>query len=492
MRQLFKICLRLPTNCYLPQVVHNIKKLKNKGACGIIKRIIVGSERGISAAKRGMVMNSFKELWGAVSDVIRADVSDIVYNVWLDGLEPLGFDGSTFTLATGEFKRKIIEQKFSTVLHDAFEKALGFPVEVRLVSADGAAAAAQGQPGIDRMMQEENTFSTFVVGSSNKFAHAAAQAVAANPGGAYNPLFIYGRSGLGKTHLLNAIAHEIRQNNPNANIIFTQGETFTNEIIRGIGIGQSAMTALHEKYRSADVLLVDDIQFIAGKPATEEEFFYTFNSITQAGNQIVLTSDRPPKEIATLEDRLRTRFEMGLIADIQPPDVETRIAIVRRKAQALDLQLSDDVVEYIAGRIKNNVRQLEGAVKKIKAVVTIHGSSPNMATVQTAIKDILHEDRSEKVTVERIIDETARTYNVDPMDLRSKKRDALTSRTRMIAIYIVSDLTGMSTKAIGQEFGGRDHSTVVHALQEIKRQMEKDSSLRSTIRDITKNVRESD
>ena len=437
-------------------------------------------------------MNSFTELWAVVSEVLRGEVSDIVYKVWLEDLEPVSFDGSTVTLSTVEFKRKIIEQKFSTVLHDAFEKALGFAVEVRLVNAESAAQASPSIEDVEKSFHEDNTFQTFVVGSSNKFAHAAAQAVAANPGGAYNPLFIYGRSGLGKTHLLNAIAHEIRQNNPKANVLFTQGEAFTNEIVRGIGIGQSAMTALHEKYRTADVLLVDDIQFIAGKPATEEEFFYTFNTLTQAGNQIVLTSDRPPKDISTLEDRLRTRFEMGLIADIQPPDIETRMAIVKRKAETLDLKLSDDVVQYIADRIKNNVRQLEGAVKKIKAVVTIHGSTPNMATVQAAIKDILNESRPEKVTVERIIEETARTFNADPADLRSKKRDAQTSRMRMIAMDVISDLTGMSTKAIGQEFGGRDHSTVVHALREIKKQKEKDSSLRATIENIAKNVQESD
>ena len=437
-------------------------------------------------------MNSFTELWAVVSEVLRGEVSDIVYKVWLEDLEPVSFDGSTVTLSTVEFKRKIIEQKFSTVLHDAFEKALGFAVEVRLVNAESAAQASPSIEDVEKSFHEDNTFQTFVVGSSNKFAHAAAQAVAANPGGAYNPLFIYGRSGLGKTHLLNAIAHEIRQNNPKANVLFTQGEAFTNEIVRGIGIGQSAMTALHEKYRTADVLLVDDIQFIAGKPATEEEFFYTFNTLTQAGNQIVLTSDRPPKDISTLEDRLRTRFEMGLIADIQPPDIETRMAIVKRKAETLDLKLSDDVVQYIADRIKNNVRQLEGAVKKIKAVVTIHGSTPNMATVQAAIKDILNESRPEKVTVERIIEETARTFNANPADLRSKKRDAQTSRMRMIAMDIVSSLTGMSTNAIGQEFGGRDHSTVVHALREIKKQKEKDSSLRATIENIAKNVQESD
>ncbi|MGN0635394.1 MAG: chromosomal replication initiator protein DnaA [Acutalibacteraceae bacterium] len=437
-------------------------------------------------------MNSFEELWLLVAEVIQGKVSDIVYKVWLADLSPVSFDGSTVMLAVNaDFKRKVIEQKFTGVLHDAFEQVLGFPVEIVLELSDGI-RKSEDAADAEKSAPEENTFDTFVVGSSNKFAHAAAQAVSQNPGGAYNPLFIYGRSGLGKTHLLNAIANEIKSNDPEARILFTQGEAFTNEIIQGIRMGQSAMNTLHEKYRSADVLLVDDIQFIAGKPATEEEFFHTFNTLTQAGNQIVLTSDRPPKEIATLEERLRTRFEMGLIADIQPPDVETRIAIVRRKAQALDLELSDDVVQFIADKIKNNVRQLEGAVKKVKAVVSIHGSMPNMVTVQNAIKDILNEDRPQTVTVDRIIEETARTYNANPADIRSKKRDAQTARMRMIAMYIVSEQTGMSTKAIGDAFGGRDHSTVVHALQEIKRIMGKDASVRTTIQDITKNVLESD
>lgn len=437
-------------------------------------------------------MNSFEELWVLVAEVIQSKVSDIVYKVWLADLRPIAFDGSMVMLAiNADFKRKVIEQKFTGVLHDAFEQVLGFPVEIVLEVTDGSEPSKPADEP-DSNAPEENTFATFVVGSSNKFAHAAAQAVSANPGGAYNPLFIYGRSGLGKTHLLNAIANEIKANNPEARILFTQGEAFTNEIIQGIRMGQSAMNTLHEKYRSVDVLLVDDVQFIAGKAATEEEFFHTFNSLTLAGNQIVLTSDRPPKEISTLEERLRTRFEMGLIADIQPPDLETRIAIVRRKAQALGLKLSDEVVQFIADRIKNNVRQLEGAVKKVEALVSIQGSKPNMATVQNAIRDILNDDRPQTVTVERIIEETARTYNANPADIRSKKRDAQTARMRMIAMYIVSEQTGMSTKAIGEAFGGRDHSTVVHALQEIKRIMTKDASVRSAIQDITKNVLESD
>ncbi|MBQ3150632.1 MAG: chromosomal replication initiator protein DnaA [Clostridia bacterium] len=435
-------------------------------------------------------MNSFKELWDEVAASIRSDVSDIIYNVWIEPLKPIDFDNGIATLSATEFKRKIVEQKFSKMICDAFEKTLGFTVELKIISEDESVVPAAEKKEIPKLLKEQSTFDTFIVGSSNMFAHAAAQAVASNPGGAYNPLFIYGRSGLGKTHLLNAIEHEIKANNPTANIIYMQGEEFTNEIVKGIA--DKNMHEFHQKYRSADVLLVDDIQFIAGRTSTQEEFFHTFNALIQAGNQIVLSSDKPPKEIATLEERLRTRFEWGLIADIQPPDIETRMAIIKSKAQRLDLKLSDDVVRFIADKIKSNIRQLEGAVMKLKAFVTIHDVSLNLATVQAAIRDILNDNRPDDVIVDRIIDETARTYGADPKDLRSKKRDAQTSRLRMIAMHVVSEMTDLSTKAIGQEFGGRDHSTVVHALQEIKKIIERDSSVRSTIEDIIKNVQESD
>lgn len=433
-------------------------------------------------------MKSLEELWELVTEVLREGLSEVIYNVWLKDLTPISFENGAVTLAICEFKRKIVEQKFSSILNDAFEKVLGFPVEIILVEPEGTADESREAVVSDRLQNKENTFETFVVGSSNKFAHAAALAVAANPGGAYNPLFIYGRSGLGKTHLLGAIAHEIKKNNPDLNIILTHGEEFTNELV--YYIAQKNMTDFHNKYRSADVLLMDDVQFIAGRERTQEEFFHTFNTLTQAGNQVVLTSDKPPKDILPLEERLRTRFEWGLIADIQPPDIETRMAIIKRKAQMLDLELPDDVVQYIADKLKSNIRQLEGAVKKIKAVVAIHGSTPNMVTVQNAIKDILSEDVPSSVTIEKVIDEVARTYGADPEDIRSKKRDAQTSRMRQMAMYVVSETTSLSTKAIGAEFGGRDHSTVVYALQEIRRLMEKDSSLRVTVNDIIKNVSE--
>ncbi|MCL2508421.1 MAG: chromosomal replication initiator protein DnaA [Oscillospiraceae bacterium] len=433
-------------------------------------------------------MDSFGELWGLVTAELESELSEVIYNVWIKELVPVSFDDGVVTLAIGEFKRKIVEQKFSEVLHGAFERTLGFPVSIDLVEPEGSESAREALKD-KKLQSDDNTFDTFVIGSSNKFAHAAALAVAANPGGAYNPLFIYGRSGLGKTHLLCAVANEIRQNNPGANIILTHGEEFTNELV--YCIAQKTMKQFQNKYRSADVLLMDDVQFIAGRERTQEEFFHTFNTLTQDGRQVVLTSDKPPKDILTLEERLRTRFEWGLIADIQPPDIETRMAIIQQKADLLELELRDDVVHFIADKLKNNIRQLEGAVKKIKAMESLHGATPNMTTAQTAIKDILSEEKP-PVTIDEVITEVARTYGADPADIRSKKRDAQTSRMRQISMYVVSEITGMSTKAIGLDFGGRDHSTVVYALQEMKRLLAKDSSLRATVSDIIKNVQKSD
>jgi chromosomal replication initiator protein len=247
------------------------------------------------------------------------------------------------------------------------------------------------------------------------------------------------------------------------------------------------MEAFHNKYRNADVLLVDDVQFIAGRESTQEEFFHTFNELSRRENQIVLTSDRPPKEITTLDERLRTRFEWGLIADVQPPDIETRMAIVKRKAQMLGLDITDEVVQYIASKLKNNIRQLEGAVKKMQAFINLHGAQMNTATAQNAIRDILSESEPVDVICERIIEEVARTFGVDPAGIRSRKRDASTAQVRRVAIYVISEMTGLSTEAIGGEFG-RDHSTVIYSLSVIKKEMARNSSLRATINDIIKNV----
>ncbi len=438
-------------------------------------------------------MESLKEMWQLVCEHLKKSCGEVIYEIWFRPLEISSFDGAKAKIATSEFKRKIIEQQFGDDLRDAFKQVVGFDVEVELINAEATVKekpAAETNTGVNAtsLSIEKNTFSTFVVGSSNRFAHAAAQAVAATPGAAYNPLFIYGNAGLGKTHLLCAISNEIKRNNPDADIIFTRGEDFVNLIVDGIQ--KNRMNEIHQKYRNCDVLVVDDIQFIAGRASTQEEFFHTFNALTQEGKQIVLASDRTPKDIEILDERLRNRFEWGLIADIQPPDIETRMAIIKRKADILGLALPDDVVQFVAEKIKTNIRQLEGAVKKINALVNIEGSSINIAMAQSAIKDIMSDSRPISAVVNNIIAETARTYGVPQNDIISKKKDAKTARARQIAIYIVREMTDLTQKEISEYFGGRDRTTILYSVEAIAKDCEKDSMLKRTIDIIMKNVQE--
>ncbi len=438
-------------------------------------------------------MESVKEMWELVCQQLRKSLDETIYDIWFAPLEILSFEGNRVEIAASEFRKKIIEQRFSAELKEAFMNVMGFEIEVVLTNPDNAAPAAPQEENDEldappAMSLMANTFDTFVVGQSNRFAHAAAQAVAAAPGVAYNPLFIHGNSGLGKTHLLCAISNEIKRKNPNADIIFTRGEAFVNLIVDGIH--NNKMHEIHEKYRNCDVLLVDDIQFIAGKASTQEEFFHTFNALTQEGKQIVLTSDRSPKDIEVLDDRLKSRFECGLLADIQPPDVETRMAIVQRKAQSLGLELPSDVVMFIAEKIKANIRQLEGAVKKINALVNIEKATVNIAIAQNAIKDILTDSRPVSVIVNRIISETARTYGVPQEDIVSKKKDAKTARARHVAIYIVRETTDLTQKEISAFFGGRDRTTILHSIESMTAEVERDPSLKKTINAIIKNAKE--
>lgn len=436
-------------------------------------------------------MESLKQMWLLVCEKLKESCGEVIYDIWFKPLEIVSFDGARVEIAAGEFMKKIIEQKFSNEIKEAFRSVMGFEIEVAFVNADDMEAQAsseQSEQSVLSLSIEKNTFETFVVGSSNRFAHAAAQAVAASPGAAYNPLFIYGNSGLGKTHLMCAISNEIKLKNPNADIIFTRGEDFVNLIVDGIN--KNRMKEIHEKYRNCDVMLVDDIQFIAGKASTQEEFFHTFNALTQEGKQIVLTSDRSPKDIEILDDRLRNRFEWGLIADIQPPDIETRMAIIQRKADTLGLELPPDVVQYVAEKIKSNIRQLEGAVKKINALVNIEGSSINIAMAQTAIKDIMNDSRPIASIVESVIAETSRTFGVPHNDIISKKKDAKTVRARQVAIYIVREMTDLTQKEISEYFGGRDRTTILYSIEIVERDSVKDTALKKTIDKIIKNVQE--
>ena len=441
-------------------------------------------------------METIKEAWSGIIDYLRNqdDISEAGYDAWIKYIEPRAIEnGEVVVFVRTNFQRNIIAESYAAKLKNAFENVLGIPFGLKIISGedtDSSSLSTSPTPGnlFDGNTDQKYSFDSFVVGSSNKFAYAASQAVASKPAGYYNPLFIYGGSGLGKTHLLYAICNEIRKNNPTANILYTKGEYIANELIEGIQKGQTM--EFRAKYRQVDVLLVDDIQFISGKVSTQEEFFHTFDALHQANKQIVLTSDRPPREIATLEDRLRTRFEMGLLADIQPPDLETRIAIIRRKAQMLEVPISDDIAEYIANQLKSNVRQLEGAVKFMRAQYLLAGEQPSLITAQNAIRDIRNDSQPVPITVERIINEVARTMMVSPDDLRSTKRSAPISQARQVAAYVVRSITGLPMKAIGEEFGTRDHSTIVYAIQKVESRMAQDSSFKGMVNDIIKNISE--
>ena len=449
-------------------------------------------------------MDSFNDVLDAAKEYCRLHTADAAYEYYISGLKAVSFENSNcVTLSVrNDFIRQIVSDRYTALLKEAFKSVLGFDIEVQFVVPQPEPEKAPAPSAEDSLPsgRYDFTFENFIKGPSNQFAYAAAQAVAANPSGAYNPLFIYGPSGLGKTHLLNAIEIEIKKNHPDFNIVeieikknhpdfnivYVDCEKFTNEIITAVRTNTTEQ--FRQKYREADVLLIDDIQFIAGKEATQEEFFHTFNTLHNAGKQIVLACDRPAKEIKSLEERLRTRFEWGLTADIQPPDFETRVAIVKRKAELLNLDLPDDVAEYIANHLKQNIRQLEGAVKKLNAYYMLEGIAPCIGVTMTAIKDTLNDTQPIPVTIEKIINEVARTYNVLPADIRGKKRNANVSTARQMAMYIIREITGMSMEAIGSEFQ-RDHSTVVYSLKTMEENIQRDRHIKETVDDIIKNVR---
>ena len=445
-------------------------------------------------------MNSFNEILDFVKDYCKTQMTEVAYNLWIKDIEPVKLTGDEAQIrVNSEFKKNIVSEKYKDLLSKGFENVLGFPVDVVIdfsVAEKPAEVQKPAQPVsgyVPPIALEPGeyayTFDTFIVGSSNKFAHAAAMAVATHDIRNYNPLFIHGDSGLGKTHLLFAIMNEVKRRRPDAIVEYVKGEEFTNELISAIR--SQTTPEFREKYRKLDYLLVDDIQFIAGRDSTQEEFFHTFNALYESGKQIVLVSDRPPKEIKTLEDRLRNRFEMGLMADIQPADFETRIAIIQRKADLLKMDMPIEVAEYIANNLKSNIRQLEGAVKNIKANSLIYENKPiTIMMAQTAIRDILNDNQPVPVTISKIISEVGRTFNISEQDIKSNKRAANISKARQVAMYVIKDITQMSMAAIGDEFGGRDHSTVVYAISQTEKMMKTDSHLREIIEDITKNIKD--
>ena len=435
-------------------------------------------------------MNSVADVWDNVLSQLKGELSETTIATWFDELEAVDIQGNTFILhCSNDFKKGYIESLFMKNIKASLHDIFSTDFEVKILDDLDYAELKDNCPHrqSERFTSAEFTFETFVVGPSNKLAYAASVSVAEHPAQNYNPLLIYGDSGLGKTHLLTAIQTEIKRTHPDFVIMYVTCEQFTNELIAAIRAGSTEDFRM--KYRVADLLLVDDIQFIAGKESTQEEFFHTFNSLHDAHKQIVIASDRPAKEIKSLEERLRTRFEWGLTADVQPPDFETRVAIVKRKAELLHLDLPEDVAEFIANHLKNNIRQLEGAVKKLNAYYMLEGIQPVISVAQNAIKDILNETQPVPVTIEKIIGEVSRTFNVSPADIRGTKRNANVASARRVAIYILREVTGMSMEEIGREFSGRDHSTIVYSLKTMERDMKNDQHLRETVSDIIKNVK---
>ncbi|MBR4096216.1 MAG: chromosomal replication initiator protein DnaA [Oscillospiraceae bacterium] len=448
-------------------------------------------------------MNSFEEVFQNVQEycldkIKRGELSDTAYRLWINTLQPVKLDENVacFTVAS-EFQANIIKKNYTSIIKDALESVLGFEVDIDITAMEEVIDDEEDtDPNQLKKELEESftnaeydyTFDTFIVGRSNEFAYAACTSVAKEPGSTYNPLFIHGPSGLGKTHLMTAISNEIKRRNPNTNIIYVTGETFANELINAIQQKKDT-SQFHQKYRSADVLLIDDVQFIAGKESTQEEFFHTFNELHKVGKQIVLTSDRPPKDIKTLEERIRTRFEWGLIADISIPDFETRVAIIRRKAELLNLIIPDDVSEYIANKLKTNIRQLEGCVKKLKASKHLVGTPPSMAQAQNAIREILSDEQPVPITIERILNEVANVYGVSAEDIISKKRAAQVSIARKVCCFVLKEVTDMSYKSIGMEIGARDHSTIIYYCGDIEKLIAKDNHAKEMIEDIINNIR---
>lgn len=448
-------------------------------------------------------ISSLSDIYNLVVEnyVREYNISASAKELWLDALEPISMEGNVVTLATDtDFKRNTINSIYLEKLEEQFTIVLGNPIKVEIIIKDDIPTtetkfndirnSRELTNKIDNIVHDNKvtyTFDNFIVGPSNNLAYAAAKAVSQKQHEKYNPLFIYGDSGLGKTHLLSAIQNEMTKNYPGINIIYISAETFTNEFLHSITSNKTEL--FDEKYRNADALLIDDIQFIAGKEQTEEKFFHIFNELYKLNKAIVLTSDRPAKEIKSISDRLKTRFSSGLAADVRAPEYETRLAIIQRKADLLNFKIPDDVVDFIATKLKSNIRQIEGVVTKMNALYMVSQIKPTIVVAQNVIKDIVSDHQPIPITVDKIISEAAKIYNVDPDEIRSPKRNSPVSSARKVAIYVIQEITGLPYETIGQEFSGRDHSTVVYAIKNVKEMMAKDSNFRSVIEDLIKNIK---
>ncbi|KGX93673.1 chromosomal replication initiation protein [Pontibacillus halophilus JSM 076056 = DSM 19796] len=449
-------------------------------------------------------MENITELWNTTLSHVEEKISKPSFETWLKSTKADSLKDDTLIItAPNEFARDWLESRYADLISDTLYEVTGAQLRTKFIipeskdeSLDDLKPAAKQVPNIKQDEQEESpqsmlnskyTFDTFVIGSGNRFAHAASLAVAEAPAKAYNPLFIYGGVGLGKTHLMHAIGHYVLDHNPSAKVVYLSSEKFTNEFINSIRDNKAVN--FRNKYRNVDVLLIDDIQFLAGKEQTQEEFFHTFNTLHEESKQIVISSDRPPKEIPTLEDRLRSRFEWGLITDITPPDLETRIAILRKKAKAEGLDIPNEVMLYIANQIDTNIRELEGALIRVVAYSSLINRDINASLAAEALKDIIPSSKPRVITIQAIQEMVAKKYSIKLEDFAAKKRTKSVAYPRQIAMYLSREMTDFSLPKIGEEFGGRDHTTVIHAHEKISKMISSDSEVQRDIDELKESLK---
>ena len=433
-------------------------------------------------------MNSAEEIWKKALSLMEADLTATTLSTWFDDARAVALEGDCLVIHTpSNFKKDIISSRYVSAIQKALRELFSTDFDV-VVLGEGALDGYESNRGDFLPGTEEYTFDTFVVGSSNKFAWSAAKAVADAPGKpkGYNPLFLYGESGLGKTHLLYAIAHAIHAKHPDYRIVYIKGDAFTNELIAAIQGGKNQ--EFREKYRAADVFLMDDVQFIAGRQASQEEMFHTFNTLYEQGKQIVFTADRPPKEMLRLDDRLKTRFEWGLPVDIQPPDYETRVAIIKNKAISRGMNLPEPVLSFIAENITANVRQIEGTVNKILAFQELLGQQVDVDTVTRAVRDMFKDKQDFMPSPDTIIEEVGKFYNIDPLDIKGQARTKDTVMARQVAMYEIRRMTNLSLKEIGRVFNGRDHTTAMHSIERVEKLIKDSPEQAEAIKDINANI----
>lgn len=446
------------------------------------------------------MQNQLVIIWDQALKIIKKQLNTPTYKAWFENTSPAQIDSDSIIInAPNSFAKEWLESRYNSLITDALFQVLGEEIQIKVVvdeakqmsitpenARPNKVADYKSQQG---MLNPKYTFDSFVIGGSNRFAHAAALAVAETPSRAYNPLFIYGGVGLGKTHLLQAIAHYVQNHHPSLKVKYVSSEKFTNDFITSIR-EKDKIAGFQKRYRDNDVLLVDDIQFLENKEATQEEFFHTFNTLYEASKQIVLSSDRPPKDIATLEDRLRSRFEWGLITDIQPPDLETRIAILHKKAQIDKLSVPNEVMEFMASKIQSNIRELEGALIRIVAYSSLTKSPISLSLAEEVLKDIFPDRASRPISIQTIQSEVCRYFNISKSQLIGNKRSQSVVYPRQIAMYLARELTDLSLPKIGEEFGGRDHTTVMYANTKISRIINTQREVYNQVQELTNRIKQ--